>query len=469
MAGIEAIPWRSCNRWTDGVLSIERAISESGNLYIPWDVPGHGHRVLATCTLMERDQPYCLATELARGTLHRARTLVGDLEAEGVRIPGEIRAQLRASVASFIRATTDDTCAEDDAATTIRIASDVIAYIFEELLPALTCTRREFDGPLPALLAGQLGNRPFSESAAHDFLKAFQAVSIPFRWRDLQPSDDIIDSSRVQQQLAWCREHGLRVFGGPLIQLDRLSLPDWVHRWETNYEAFEDAATKYIYSIAERFSESVDIWLCSGRLNVAGAVDFSEEQRLRLAVATIEAVRHASPRTPVVISFDQPWAEYLANEDHDLSPLHFADALVRAELGVAGVGLELNFGYWPGGTLPRDFLAISRHIDRWSLLGIPLIVYLTMPSSGQKDPNVVGNADVILRNGNVPTVAAMDQELAEYMLPLLLTKPALHGIIWNQLSDVDPHEFPNSGLFDREDHAKPILPLLAAIREQLLS
>ena len=81
-----------------------------------------------------------------------------------------------------------------------------------------------------------------------------------------------------------------------------------------------------------------------------------------------------------MISFDQPWAEYLAKEDFDLSPLHFADALVRADLGVAGVAMEMNLGYWPGGTQPRDLLAISRHLDRWSLLGIPLLAYLTLPS-----------------------------------------------------------------------------------------
>ena len=134
------------------------------------------------------------------------------------------------------------------------------------------------------------------------------------------------------------------------------------------------------------YDEAVDVWVCAGRLNVAGTLAFSEEQRLRLAVAMIEVVRDSSSHTPVVISFDQPWAEYLATDDYDLSPLHFADALVRAELGVGGIALEMNLGYWPGGCLPRDLLAISRHLDRWSLLGIPLIVYLTMPSSADDDP-----------------------------------------------------------------------------------
>ena len=130
----------------------------------------------------------------------------------------------------------------------------------------------------------------------------------------------------------------------------------------------------------------------------------------------IETVREtSSARTPVVISFDQPWAEYLATNDYDLSPLHFADALVRAELGVGGVALEMNLGYWPGGCLPRDLLAISRHLDRWSLLGIPLIVYLTMPSSADHDPQAVGQSQVDPPRWQTPSVPAMDQSLAEFI------------------------------------------------------
>ena len=219
----------------------------------------------------------------------------------------------------------------------------------------------------------------------------------------------------------------------------------------------------------QRFDDVVDIWVCAGRLNVPGAIDFSEEQKLRLAVASIEAVRHASSSTPVVISFDQPWSEYLAGEDFDLSPLHFADALVRAELGVAGVALEMNLGFWPHGTLPRDLLAISRHIDRWSLLGIPLLVYLTMPSQISADPQAIGSARVVPHSPSQSDVPAVSQEMAGELIPLLLSKHSLHGIIWNQLSDAEPHEYPDSGLYDASMQAKPLLALLADFRSKYLS
>jgi hypothetical protein len=469
IAGIEAIPWHGCNRWTDGTLSIDRAVSDSGSLHIPWDVPGHGQLVLSTCTLMERSEPYHLAVELARGTLHRARTLVADLASEDVVIPGGIREELKQALSTFFRAATAPACAETEALRTIRVASNVIARVCQDVVLGQINVRRAAQGPLPALLVGRLANGVVDQQAVSPFLSAFHAASLPFRWRDLQPTVDAVQYESVDAQLAWCDQHGLRVLGGPLIQLDRGSLPEWVFRWENGYEAFEDAARKYVRGVVRRYDEAVDVWVCAGRLNVADALAFSEEQRLRLAVSMIDVVRESSSHKPVVISFDQPWAEYLATDDYDLSPLHFADALVRAELGLGGIALEMNLGYWPGGCLPRDLLAISRHVDRWSLLGIPLIVYLTMPSSVDDDPQAVGNSRVVHRNGGAQSTPAMDQGLASHLVPLLLGKPAVHALVWNQLSDVEPHEFPHSGLLDRAGNAKPLLSVLGDIRKKLLA
>ena len=92
------------------------------------------------------------------------------------------------------------------------------------------------------------------------------------------------------------------------------------------------------------------VWQCAARLNTQEVFSLSEEQRLRLAVLAIEVTRQADPRAPVVLMLDQPWAEFMSENECDLSPLHFADALVRAEIGLSGIGLEINLGYWPGGS-----------------------------------------------------------------------------------------------------------------------
>ena len=112
----------------------------------------------------------------------------------------------------------------------------------------------------------------------------------------------------------------------------------------------------------------------------------SEQERLRLVARTVELVRSLDPDTPALVSFDQPWAEYMRQRHSDFPPLHFADALVRAGLGLAGLMLEINVGYLPGGTLPRHPLEFSRQLDAWSLLGLPLWLSLCAPSGDHDDP-----------------------------------------------------------------------------------
>ena len=69
VAGLDGIPTASHKSWEDDrLLRLERTTSESGNLHIPWQVEGHGRVLLSTSSLMERERPYHLPVELARGT-----------------------------------------------------------------------------------------------------------------------------------------------------------------------------------------------------------------------------------------------------------------------------------------------------------------------------------------------------------------------------------------------------------------
>jgi len=42
-------------------------------------------------------------------------------------------------------------------------------------------------------------------------------------------------------------------------------------------------------------------------------------------------------------------------------------------------------------------------------------------------------------------------------------------ILWNQLSDADPHHYPHGGLLDEHNKAKPALETLRKIRQQFLN
>jgi hypothetical protein len=173
-----------------------------------------------------------------------------------------------------------------------------------------------------------------------------------------------------------------------------------------------------------------------------------EEQRVRLAVRAVEVIRSVDTQTPVIVSFDQPWAEYMARRESDLAPLQFAEALVRSDLGISGIGLEINIGTSPAATLPRDLLEFNSQLDRWTSLGLPLLVSLAVPG------------------GKSEFTPAVQQRWLETYLPILVARPAVQAVIWNQLLDQEADDFPQTGLVDPKGQAKPSFATLAALRKQ---
>jgi hypothetical protein len=197
------------------------------------------------------------------------------------------------------------------------------------------------------------------------------------------------------------------------------------------------------------------------------ALALDEEARLQVTARAISTVRQLDPTTPIVVTFDQPWADYMATESLDLAPLHFADALVRADLGLSGLGLELNIGYDPQATLHRPPLAYSRLIDTWGLLDLPLFVSLTLPSSASEDAHATGKSRV-LSSGEEDVTPDTQRGWAERVIPLLLSKSLVQVMVWNQLSDAAPHVYPHGGLFDAKNKPKPAFKAIQSLREKYL-
>ena len=262
------------------------------------------------------------------------------------------------------------------------------------------------------------------------------------------------------QQVEWCRAHGIKILAGPLLMLDPQSLPDWLLLFEDDFESVLQCVSTFITAAVERYRGRVDYWICAGRVNAAQVLALSEHERLRLVVRTVELIRSLDPGTPVLASFDQPWAEYMRQQHSDFPPLQFADALVRAGLDLGGLMMEINVSYQPGGTLPRQPLEFSRQLDEWARLGLPLWLSLSAPSADHDDP--LAQRRAAAPPGGWTPVA--QQRWAARFVPLALAKPSVRGVLWNQLCDSKPHDFPHAGLFDADRQAKPALRTLAAIR-----
>ena len=174
------------------------------------------------------------------------------------------------------------------------------------------------------------------------------------------------DWEAADAQIQWAQQAGLRVCAGPLLELDDRGVPDWTYLWEGDLNSLLSFMLDHVRTVVERYRGRVHLWQVAARMTHGHALGSNEEARLQVAAKAINTVRQLDPTTPVVITFDQPWAEFLATEQLDLAPLHFADALARADLGLSGVGLEINVGYHPGGSIHRGPLAhqpVDRHLE----------------------------------------------------------------------------------------------------------
>ena len=467
MSGYDRIPSLVKSSREDGQLCMKRQVSDSGNLHIPWQVEGHGQVVLSTATLMERADAYHLPLELARGELTQLRNQLAEWLAIRLAVPEEVFGRLADATDRFGRAV----CGVQGSSQSNELADEAVRIVLDTARLLAGCyteqslaIRRQGSEPLPTLLGADLGVSMLDEKTSVEYIESFNAVNVPIVWRELETSPREFRWDVVDEQLDWARAHGLTVCAGPLVQFNEHTVPEWLLPFEGDFESILTFACEYIQEVVQRYRGRIDIWQSSARLNTSTILSLSEQDRVTTAARAIELTRALDEDTPVVVSFDQPWAEYLSRQEVDFPPLHFADALIRAGLGITGVMLEISLGYHPGGTLPRSLLDLNRRLDHWNLLDVPLYLTLCVPSSTAPDPLSVGETGVWPDTWD----PGAQQSWINQHVPLLLSKSYVHGIFWKQLRDSESHELPHGGLFDSGGHPKPSLRQMAALRKAYL-
>jgi hypothetical protein len=465
LSGLDRTAWLVRTRKDGDELVLEREVTESSSLNLLWEVEGYGLLALTTATLIERPQPYLLPLELARGTITQLRNQLFDWQMIGLVVPDAILDKTSEAIRrlSWAAVTQDDdptssATAAQEALCLALHAAQLLANTYAEQVIGV---RKRASGKMTSWLGGELAGPPLDSAMAQGFLAAFNAALVPTPWREIEASEGEFSWSVCDAQIEWCRARGLKICAGPLLQIDEGGLPDWIYLWEDDFDNLLAAFSQFVRAAVERYRGKVDLWQCAARVNTAEVLALSEEEELRLAAATVHLARTLDPNTPLVISIDQPWGEYMGRREVDFPPLHFADALVRAGLDVKALLLEVNLGLCRGGTLPRSPLEFARLLDYWSVLGLPLFVSLSVPGGGGDDPRARRQTTA----GDAGWSPEAQQRWIARYLPVILAKPNVQGVFWNQLSDHQPHDFPHAGLFNERRKAKPALKTLASIRQ----
>ena len=335
VAGLEEIPWSTRVSWDGELLVVERSISDSGSVYVPWKIDGAGTKVLNTPTLMERERPYQLEVELARGLIHRIRSRLFLWEMLGLEASAELTGQLQEATREFALAATSQAEPAEAAVAANRAISSALSaaeHLVGDYARQAIASRKR-NTPVSTLMGITLGDDTPSVEIRRQLADSCNIVQLPIAWRAIEKTEGKRDWAATDTQLAWAQTAGIKVAAGPLLRMDDRGMPDWMVLWEDDFDNLANQMLDHVRAVVERYSGRVHLWHVSSRVNTGKLMSLEEEQRLHLVAAALNVVREMDPRTPTVISFDQPWAEYLSNQEEDLAPLHYADALVRADLG----------------------------------------------------------------------------------------------------------------------------------------
>ena len=447
-------------------LALRRDQDQSGFVSAPWEIVGAGRLMGNTSTLMEQPALYRLLLELARGKVNQVRSQSADWQSGGLVIHPAVAEQIRAATMAFGKAILQTNAAEAE-----RMAQNVLtqAYATAEALVALyieqiLAYRLEQQNQINTVFACRLADIP-ADAWDADYRLTFGAVGIPLNWRTTEPQEAQYMWDAPDRILNWALSHNLAVSAGPLIDFSRGGVPEWLHTWEGDLPSLASFMCDYIETTVSRYRDRIRRWvICTGS-NCCSSLGLSEDDLMRLTARLAEAAWGIDPNLEVVVGLGQPWGEYLASTNFEYSPFVFADTLLRAGLPLAGFELEWHMGTSPRGTFCRDPLEASRLVDMFGVLGCPLQVALSYPSSSDRDPRAEPE-ETVGKAGWWHGITALAQaEWAETFAALALAKGNVVGVFWDHLSDSLPHRYPNCGLIDTMGNKKPSFDRLRILRE----
>lgn len=454
--GIDGIPWPCKISVNDSLLTVKRNRNESGKTYIAYPFAKHGELLISTGTLPERDRPYGLVKELARGTLNRLRNQISIWQEGGLQITPSIFGGVAKSTTLLSKAITsnDDNRCDSLARLSIETTMDVI---FE----------------LANLFGTEVTKFRQTNAEMHDFWLA-NTIS------DDQPIEDgltvegfdLVRISPAHLEQTHQQPLNKRTIVGPMIDASSNGMSDQLQNLP-DFQARREHILASARNHLNQLSPSVSLIHVAGGLNGMGHRHLSYPQQLEMTTQLLQTVEETDHEIPTLVSFDFPWAERLASAVGGSHPLQIADSLLRQGAQISFLGVEVNLGYWPGGSVMRDPLQWIDMLDIWAQLGMPLVVILRTPtwSTGAVDGDAATDLSAPLSDDedkkHVNTYQQQtDRQRIEYLktiLPMLVARPAVHGLIWSQWLDCDDDRYPHGGLETPTGELKTVYEILKSL------
>lgn len=408
------------------VLTISRNRDESGHVFLSWPTHEWGDLVLETSTLPESAEPWSVCVELARGTAHRLRNQLSVWEEGGLDIPDDVRETVDLAIRQLAQAVLADDPQEASLAARRSIETSVRAIY-----------------RLSRLFGEQVAPLRLQNQQIASFWTACRIPDASWLTREEADGFDLLELDPGQAQ---GQTPGRPVAIGPLVDASPGGMDPSLMELDT-FEARRASLLARIHHLLALAPPETRLVHAVAGLNGTGHKSLSYPQQLQLTLDVLQAVEdHHSAKSPVLVSFDYPWGENLARSVGGSHPLQIADALLRRGTRISMLGLEVNLDYANRGSLARDPMQWLELVDLWSQLGLPLVFLLRVPTGLAADHPAVrpGMND------------RQRMELLQTVLSVLMARPMVQGVIWQELYDREDSPWPGAGLLDASLRPKPV-------------
>ena len=471
--GPDNMPYPAQLQIRGDTLTLTRNVDDSGYLVAPWNVEGFGQLMGASATLTERpvavqrprrtgarqgqpgpqpglrladrrtaDHPRPASADSRRDLHLRSRRL----QHRPARSPGAGPARL---VLGYQAAST--------------LVQAYLNQVFQ------IRHQRLHDGRLESALSTRLTPAGIEPPLAPLLLDAFNRASVPLGWHTVEGEETVYRWDQADRLLAWAENNELEVTAGPLIDFSSAQLPAWLWLWERDVPSIATFMCRFVEAAVRRYRTRIRRWQLTAASNWANVLSLTEDELMGLTFRLGEAARQVDPSLELVVGVSQPWGEYMAKADRTYSPFIFADNLIRSGLNLSALDIEMVMGVNGRGSYCRDLLEMSRLLDLYALLGVPLQVTLGYPAGVQTDREADPELSVAAGTWQTGCTPEAQAEWAGLFGSLALCKPYIQSVAWTHFTDHEPHVFPECGLIDLQGRPRPALNVLRSLRHQHLA
>ena len=437
--GLDGIPAPCRVSVNDGILSVVRNQDDSGKVFITWPFEDFGEITVGTGTLPESDEPYRLVVELARGTLNRLRNQISIWREGGLKVDVSVDQQISSATKLLSEAIMDAGAegSERDARESLRIAmagNFNLGHQFGAEISKFRISQQDFP-------------RFWIANAVEKNLTGPENYSTPqFHLVQVRP----------EQAEAAAAIDDKRMIVGPFLDASPGGMEPEIVELD-DFLARKDFILNRCRKVIRQLNPAASLLHVVSGLNGMGHRRLSYPQQTQITSEMLNLIDESQVEVPMMVSFDYPWGERLASAVGGAHPIQIADSLMRQGSNVSFIGLDINLDFWPCGSVVRDPLQWIDMIDIWSQLGLPLIILLRMPSGKPPEKSLLDESE---NPTNEIRSAMTDQQrlfFLEKVIPMLIARPTVHGLVWRQWGDEDDPRFPGSGLAQANGEFKPVI------------